>query len=163
MVLCLQTHEAVPLPSERTMTSYHWHRYSTAESFERITQGEDPWVALGDFLDDWRRSNPEDRFALVAQPLGEASAPEELRWAALLAAVVEQLCSQENLPSPSWTTTPRYYLPEPWYPGVRTENLRRYQQETTPGGLQEAQCLWWRKTFVSGLIDSTFAYTCVIL
>lgn len=114
------------------MATYHWHRYSIAESFDRIVQGENPWVALGDFLDDWRRSNPEDRFELVVQPLSKVSTPEELCWAALFAASVEQLCFQDNLPSPAWTATPCYYLPEPWYLGIRTENLRRYHRETTP-------------------------------
>lgn len=114
------------------MTLYHWHRYSAAESFARIKQEENPWVAFGDFLDDWRRSQPEDRFALVVQPLGETLTPEEQRWAALFAATVEQLCSQENLSPPAWTTSPRYYLSEPWYPAARTEKLRRFQAEMTP-------------------------------
>ena len=51
------------------MATYHWHRYSAAEGFRRFKQGENPWVALGDFLDDWRRSQREDRLSLVAQPL----------------------------------------------------------------------------------------------
>ena len=25
------------------MASYHWHRYSTAESYTRLLQGENPW------------------------------------------------------------------------------------------------------------------------
>lgn len=114
------------------MTSYYWHRYSAAESFERIRGGENPWVALGDFLDDWRRTDHEDRFALVAQPLQEVSTPEEQRWAALFAATVEQLSSQEGFSPPYWTTLPRYCLPEPWYPVGKTENLRRLLAETTP-------------------------------
>lgn len=32
------------------MATYHWHRYSAAESFERVKRGENPWVAPGDFL-----------------------------------------------------------------------------------------------------------------
>jgi len=114
------------------MTAYHWHRYSAAESFDRLRQGEDPWVALGDFLDDWRRSLHADRLVLVQEPLQEPLTPEEQQWAALFAATVEQLCTQEQLPRPSWTTIPKYYLSEPWYPGVRTEKLRRLQEETTP-------------------------------
>jgi hypothetical protein len=113
-------------------TIYHWHRYSAGESFERLRQGEDPWVALGDFLDDWRRSKRDDRLDLIVQPLGEVSTPEELRWAALFAATVEQLCTQDQLPPPSWTATPSYSLSEPWYPGVKTERLRRLLEETTP-------------------------------
>lgn len=114
------------------MASYHWHRYSVAEGFQRLQQGENPWVALGDFLDDWRRSQQEDRLSLVTQPLEEAITSDEQRWAALFAAAVEQLCVIEQLPVPDWAATPRYYLAEPWYPEARTENLRRLLAETTP-------------------------------
>lgn len=114
------------------MASYYWHRYSAAESFERILQGEHPWVALGDFLDDWRRSQREDRLDLVARPLAQTSTPEEQHWAALFAAVIEQLCSSEGLPLPDWIAEPRYYLQDPWYPTARKEKLRRFMEETTP-------------------------------
>ena len=53
---------------QREMEKYHWHRYTALESFDRIKKGEDPWVAHGDFLDDWRRSNHEDRLELVNEP-----------------------------------------------------------------------------------------------
>jgi hypothetical protein len=86
----------------------------------------------GDFLDDWRRSAPADRFTLVTQAIAQATTDEEKRWSALFAASVEQLCSEEHLPVPAWTQASQYYLAEPWYPGVRTENLRRLQAETTP-------------------------------
>ncbi len=102
------------------------------ESFERLLGGENPWVTLGDFLDDWRRSQPIDRSTLVEQPLREVTSLEEGRWAALYAAAVEQLCAQENFPAPSWVTSKQYYLSVPWYPGVKTENLRRLYEETTP-------------------------------
>jgi hypothetical protein len=114
------------------MATYHWHRYTASESFDRLLQGENPWVAFGDFLDDWRRSRPEDRFSLVEQPLKEVSHPEQQRWAALFAAAIEQLCIQERLTPPAWALTPRYYLSEPWYLGIKTENLRRLYEQTTP-------------------------------
>ncbi len=114
------------------MASYHWHRYSIAEGFQRIKQGENPWVALGDFLDDWRRSQQEDRLSLVVQPLEDVTTPDELHWAALFAAAVEQLCLLDHIPSPLWPGTSDYYLAEPWYPEARTENLRRFLAETTP-------------------------------
>lgn len=114
------------------MASYHWHRYSVAESFERFLQGESPWVALGDFLDDWKRSQPSDRFELVEKPIPPVTTVEQQHWAALFAATVEQLCAQEQIPPPSWAISPQYYLPEPWYLGVKTENLRRLHEQTTP-------------------------------
>lgn len=114
------------------MGSYYWHRYSARESFGRILQGEYPWVAFGDFLDDWRRSDSEDRLDLVVQPLENPSTSDEQHWAALFAAAIEQLCASEGLPAPAWVTEPRYYLPEPWYPTARKEKLRQIMEETTP-------------------------------
>jgi hypothetical protein len=114
------------------LSLYHWHRYSAAEGFQRIKQGENPWVALGDFLDDWRRSQHEDRLELVTQPLEPPITPDEQHWAALFAATVEQLCALEQLACPAWAGTPDYFLTEPWYPEARTENLRRLVAETTP-------------------------------
>jgi len=114
------------------MSVYHWHRYDASESFRRILTGGNPWVAFGDFLDDWRRSDHEDRVELVAQPLEKASTLDEQRWAALFAGAIEQLCMQENHPVPTWIREPRYYLHEPWYPSARKEQFRRLVAEMTP-------------------------------
>ena len=114
------------------MHKYHWHRYSAAESYLRLLQGENPWVALGDFLDDWKRSAPSDRFELVEQSLPEVLDIDHLHWAALFAATVEQLCTEEKLTPPAWVHHAQYYLPEPWYLGIKTENLRRLHEQTTP-------------------------------
>src|SRR5438034_8636783 len=95
-----------------------------------ISEGTDPWVALGQFLDDWRRTNRASRLGLVS--LAPAFEPgPNLRWAALLAATVEYLCAQDGLPFPAWTSRPEYRLPEPWflYPGWR---LRAWQLVETP-------------------------------
>jgi len=35
--------EEVKVDMEASMASYHWHRYSTAESYTRLMQGENPW------------------------------------------------------------------------------------------------------------------------
>jgi hypothetical protein len=114
------------------MSSYHWDRYSATASFQRILQGEYPWVAFGDFLDDWRRSEPGDRLELVMRPLAETTTPEEQQWATLFAGTIEELCLTENLPVPAWIMESRYYLQEPWYPTARKEALRRFMEETTP-------------------------------
>ena len=114
------------------MSKYHWHRYTVLESFNRIRKGENPWVAFGDFLDDWRRSDQKDRFELINEPLGKVETTEEKRWAALLAAAVEQLCAQEELNPPAWAKEAEYYLSEPWYPTVRSENMRKLYHEVTP-------------------------------
>jgi hypothetical protein len=94
---------------------YHWHRQTIAETFGRIVKASTfPWVAIGDFLDDWRQSAREDRLELVAMglpPEGDTTGNDlELR---------------------PWTSREEYRLSEPWflYPG---DLLRAWQLATTP-------------------------------
>lgn len=89
-------------------------------------------MAIGDFLDDWRRSAREDRWELVEDgPAVDEQARDMLRWAAFCAAMVEWLCRQDHLPFPSWTSRAEYRLDRPWflYPG---HLLRARQLATTP-------------------------------
>jgi hypothetical protein len=112
---------------------YQWQRQTIAETFTRIGQHPDqPWVAVGDFVDDWHRSAVEDRLELVEMGIED----EEIdmasrRWAAFCAAMVEWLCWQDGLPFPAWTNNARYHLPDPWflYPG---DLLRAWQLTATP-------------------------------
>src|SRR5215468_8767987 len=112
---------------------YHWHRQTIAETFERMRRDlQQPWVAIGDFLDDWRFTEREDRCELVQESIAPAGENLELqRWAAFCAAMVEWLCWQDGVPFPSWTARDAYRLAEPWflYPG---ELLRAWQLATTP-------------------------------
>ena len=115
------------------MSAYSWHRYTAAESLRRISdQHEEPWVAIGDFLDDWRRSEKEDRAELVCEPVAKVTTFELQRWAAFFAATVEELCTQDRLPVPAWVMETQYILSEPWYLEARTESLRKLQTDTTP-------------------------------
>lgn len=116
------------------MTSATKYRpQSAADALRLIVDGVDPWLAFGQFLDDWRRTAPAQRSSLVGEPLPEVSA-EYLRWAALLAAAVEWLCVQDGMSVPSWTGRTQYRLAEPWflYPGWR---LRAWQLVETPAPL----------------------------
>jgi hypothetical protein len=110
---------------------YWWHRYTSTESFQRILDGEDPWIAIGDFLDEWKREEVEDRLELVADPLASLVPPPIEQWAAFFAAMVEELCLQDALPVPVWTENERFILEHPWflYPGWR---LKVWQLATTP-------------------------------
>lgn len=103
---------------------------TAAESLRLIVEGVDPWVAVGQFLDDWRRTDPLERPQLAIEPLPEVG-PQHLRWAALLAAAVEVLCAEDGASFPGWTGRAEYRLPEPWflYPGWR---LRAWQLIETP-------------------------------
>lgn len=103
---------------------------TAAETLDLIVGGVGPWLAIGQFLDDWRATDRVKRTRLVGEPLRQV-AGDHLRWAALLAAAVDYLCAQDALPAPAWTSRPEYRLPEPWflYPGWR---LRAWQLIETP-------------------------------
>jgi hypothetical protein len=122
--------------SAKDAKNYHWRRQTIAETFERIKQDpEQPWVAIGDFLDDWRFTAPADRLALMQEPIMSVDVAvddvELRRWAAFCAAMVEWLCWQDGAPFPSWTRSDEYYLAKPWfrYPG---DLLRAWQLTSTP-------------------------------
>lgn len=111
---------------------YRWKRNTIEETFNSIREGRSPWVPIGNFLDDWRRSDVEDRLELVCMGIAFAgNDPELLRWAAFCAAMVEWLCWQDHLPFPEWTSNSEYSLPQPWflYPG---DLLRAWQLASTP-------------------------------
>lgn len=107
---------------------------TAAATVRLISDGVDPPLAVGQFLDDWRRLDPADRPRLASEPPAAATSPH-LRWAALLAAAVECLCAHGGLPFPSWTSRPEYRLAEPWflYPGPR---LRAWQLVDTPAAFK---------------------------
>jgi hypothetical protein len=91
-------------------------RQTAAATIARIVDGTSGWIALGDFLDDWRRSTASQRTGMIgdapAWPEGDAQ-----RWAALVAAAVDALASasEPRLPVPDWVQSPRTVLPEPWF------------------------------------------------
>ena len=103
---------------------------AAAETLRLIVGGVAPWLAFGQFLDDWRGAPAGQRAPLAWEPPPDVPA-EHLRWAALLAAAVEWLCVQDGLPVPPWTGRASYRLEEPWflYPGWR---LRAWQLIETP-------------------------------
>src|SRR2546423_7462525 len=103
---------------------------TAAETLRLIADGVDPWLAFGQFLDDWRAIAPEQRPGLVAEALDPVDATDQ-RWGALLAAAVDSLCAHEQVAAPAWTRRPEYWLAEPWflYPGWR---LRAWQLAETP-------------------------------
>ncbi|MDA8146028.1 MAG: hypothetical protein M0Z27_08205 [Thermaerobacter sp.] len=107
---------------------------SAAEAFRSLSEGgQNPWVAIGDFLDDFRRAaGDEERASLVVTPLPLAGTPDACRWAAFLAGAVSILCRREGMPIPAWTAREEYVLDQPWflYRGMR---LRAWQLATTPG------------------------------
>ena len=112
------------------MPSLEYQPQTAATTVDLVVRGVDPWIAFGQFLDDWRRTALDQRRQLVQESPALVEG-DSLRWAALLAAAVEWLCTQDAHPLPSWTSRPEYCLAEPWflYPGWR---LRAWQLAETP-------------------------------
>lgn len=100
-------------------------------TFEEICQGQDPWIPLGNFLNDWYAYHPDRRPELVADPLPETSLPEMQKWATFCAASVEWFCNTYHVLCPSWVFSSRYVLSEPWFFHSR-EKVRLRLLATTP-------------------------------
>ncbi|MBV9020390.1 MAG: hypothetical protein JOZ71_06710 [Ktedonobacteraceae bacterium] len=112
------------------------HLQTMALTYQEICQGEQPWVALGNFMNDWFCYKKDRRTELVATPLSlpETLSDETFRWAVFCAASVEYLCERYEVPCPSWVHNPAYHLPEPWFdsPMAHKPEVREWLIETTP-------------------------------
>lgn len=107
-----------------------------AMAFQEICQGEAPWIALGNFMNDWFADAKNRRAQLVADPISLPALPrsELLRWAAFCAASVEWLCDTYGVSCPAWVEDPRYVLSEPWVdsPGAHKPHIRERLVQQTP-------------------------------
>lgn len=126
-----------------------YRRTTVADTYSLIRSGQAPWIAIGDFLDDFYSGSPEDRHLMVADPIADPVAdpanpaapvnqdppgmdpPEMQRWAAFLAAAVDWLCWKHGMEAPEWVYEDRFRLEDPWflYEGWR---LRAWQLVATP-------------------------------
>jgi hypothetical protein len=107
-----------------------------ALTYAEICQGETPWVALGNFMNDWFDDAKDRREQLVAEPIMLPSQPdrEMIRWAAFCAASVEWLCERYSVPCPSWVSDPAYTLAQPWFddPNADRPYVREWLLHDTP-------------------------------
>jgi hypothetical protein len=119
--------------------------HTLAGAARQISQGEDPWYALGCFLHDWWCHTDEVRRDLIAEPPAPATTPEGRCWAAFCAATVEELCARASLACPAWTDQPDYFLEQPWfyYPQL---SQRDWLLSTTPTSFKR------RNIFVGGSV-----------
>jgi hypothetical protein len=108
------------------------HLHTMNIAFREICEGEQPWVALGDFLNYWWMYAKDRRYDLVVDPLPEAPVDQEYqRWAAYCAASVEHLCIKYSVPCPEWVHDPKYVLSTAWYYHPQ-ERVRHWLISTTP-------------------------------
>jgi hypothetical protein len=108
-----------------------------ARAYEEICAGEEPWVALGNFMNEWFMYATDRRTELVAEAPVEQQVPmpEEHRWACFIAASVEYLCQEYAVPCPAWVHEhpDDYWLEERWYHVLYLhEETRIRLEETTP-------------------------------
>lgn len=103
-----------------------------AVAYMEICQGESPWIALGNFMNDWFDYAEDRREQLVRDPL---TLPEPLssdleRWAAFCAASVEWLCQRAAIACPAWVFSSSYTLSEPWfyYPLTRSQDPEQQKE-----------------------------------
>ncbi len=112
------------------------HLQTMATTYQEICQGERPWVALGNFMNDWFDYAKDQRAELVTDllPLPEPLDGDILRWATFCAASVEWLCESYGVPCPSWVYNPIYHLLEPWFdaPYPNKPEVRAWLIQTTP-------------------------------
>jgi len=122
-------------------------------SYREILAGEDPWVALGNFLNDFFGNYPERRAELVRDPLQKpvGSTAEEHRWAVFCAATVEYLCQKYALACPAWVHDPAYDLAEPWYysPGAHKLHVRARLERETPEPFTRRNIFCGNRMFVN--------------
>ena len=95
------------------VSSSPYTHHTIARAYAAITQGEDPWFALGSFLHDWWCYAKDAREALIAEPTAIGTTLEEKHWAAFCAATVEELCKRTDFPCPLWVNKPGYILVDP--------------------------------------------------
>ncbi len=109
---------------------------SMALTYQAICQGERPWVALGNFMNEWFDYAIDQRAQRIADPLTLPEEPDTdaLRWAAFCAASVEWLCRRYEVSCPSWVYHSTYSLPEPWFdsPGAHKPQVRERLLQQTP-------------------------------
>lgn len=112
------------------------YEQTMAQTYRAISQGEAPWVALGNFMNAWFDYARDRRASLVADPLVLLAEPEadRQRWAAFCAASVEWFCERYGVACPSWVENPAFVLPEPWFdsPAAHKPQVRERLRRCTP-------------------------------
>ena len=106
------------------------------QAYQQICEGEEPWIALGNFRNAWYGYAKDRRAALVREPLAtsEQDRGDIRRWSAFCAATVEFLCERYGVPCPAWVHDPCYTLATPWWYSERADDprIRERLKQTTP-------------------------------
>jgi len=86
-------------------------RYSISELFEtKVNNWSEFWFLLGDFIDDFKKHPDYSR--IEVEPIFF-----ETIMSPFLAASIEALAYELNLPIPDWVFRKQYYLKDPYFAG----------------------------------------------
>lgn len=86
---------------------------TAARTAARIRSGEDPWLCLREFLDDFYAAGAGEREALLRE---RPALTGERRFDAYLAALAEYLAVRFERPAPLWVHEPERFLDRWWFP-----------------------------------------------
>lgn len=94
-----------------------YYRQTLAECLHDLNTGEvQPYIALGNFLDDFYSSPSDDeRQRLLGDEPESAKDEETHRWACFYAALADWFSHKHGFSTPSWVFKDRYRLSEPWF------------------------------------------------
>jgi hypothetical protein len=105
-------------------------------TYQQICSGEDPWIALGNFINDFFGNFPELRAELVREQieLPVDADLEKRRWYVFCVATVEYLCREYDVSCPLWVLDSTCGLDEPWYYslGAHKQVVRERLERQTP-------------------------------
>lgn len=128
-----------------------------ALSYQEICQGTEPWIALGNFMNDWFDYAKDRRAELVANSIALPPTPdvEQWKWAVFCAASVEYLCDRYKISCPTWVFNPHYHLSDPWF-----DSPRAYKQEVREWLLKETPEPFTRRTIYCGnrMFDNKYEF-----
>ena len=129
---------------------YRGQHQTMRQAFSDICQGERPWTALGNFMNEWYAYAKDRREALVADPLPayDEHSLDQRRWAVFCAAAVEWFCARYQVPCPSWVHDPHYTLTEPWFFHTK-EKVKARLRTTTPDEFQRRNIFCGDRCFLN--------------
>lgn len=122
-------------------------------SYKEICAGEDPWIPLGNFMNDFFGNFTEQRLELVTDPIQEPdeATPELQQWAIFCAATVEYLCQKYEVACPEWVNRLECTLAEPWYYslGAHKPQVRERLTRQTPEPFSRRNIFCGNRMFVN--------------
>lgn len=91
-------------------------RSTALEYFLDIERPEDFRIAKGNFLDDFYSADIEERCRMVVDAIEpNMITPENKKFAAFFASMVEHLCYHAGINIPIWTQDESFSLEKPWF------------------------------------------------